>query len=283
MTQFYSQLVIKLVKARTSVRTFLANELEPSIKQQITEYMVGAEGFAGSSLRLILVDKAVEKNKGTKLGTYGIIRGAQHFIVAVVDNKDASAYVSLGYKLEKVVLFATSIGLGTVWLGGTFSKDQFAMAASLKDNETLSIVIPVGYATEKRSIIERLMRSTSKADSRKAFAELFFDGGLSKSLENDGVGYALSLEAVRLAPSAMNAQPWRVIKAENGFHFYLLHKNSNFNKSVTDMHKIDMGIGMCHFELVSREEGLSGSWNFAGKQPQGVPENFEYIASWQCE
>ena len=64
---------------------------------------------------------------------------------------------------------------------------------------------------------------------------------------------------VRLAPSAGNKQPWRILKEKdnNIFHFYwVIGKNINYNK----LHKIDMGIAVCHFDLMVKELGLKGNW-----------------------
>jgi nitroreductase len=57
-----------------------------------------------------------------------------------------------------------------------------------------------------------MMRKGVKADSRLPFEELFFDGGFDKPLTKDTAGeLAQVLELVRLAPSAINKQPWAFI------------------------------------------------------------------------
>ena len=62
---------------------------------------------------------------------------------------------------------------------------------------------------------------------------------------------------VRLAPSAVNKQPWRVIAADNTAHFYL-KRSKGFGRSThLDMQKIDLGIALCHFALTAKENGLS--------------------------
>ena len=47
--------------------------------------------------------------------------------------------------MESLILYATSLGLGTCWIGGTFKKGQFAKAIDLKGDEILPIVLPIGY------------------------------------------------------------------------------------------------------------------------------------------
>jgi hypothetical protein len=91
---------------------------------------------------------------------------------------------------------------------------------------------------------------------------------------------------VRIGPSASNKQPWRVVKDDNAFHFYLQRTKGYRENSLTrflglaDLQRLDMGIAMCHFELTSREEGLNGKWlsvEPAIKKPDPL---IEYTASW---
>jgi hypothetical protein len=116
---------------------------------------------------------------------------------------------------------------------------------------------------------------------------LFFNQSFDHSLSREGLGeYRLPLEMVRLGPSASNKQPWRILKDENAFHFYLQrtpgYQESFVMKIVTvaDLQRIDMGIAMCHFEVTARELGLNGHWAF--REPEIVKPDAitEYTASW---
>ena len=63
------------------------------------------------------------------------------------------------------------------------------------------------------------MRKAIKADERLPFEELFFDGTFDNPLSKERAGnLAQPLEMVRLSPSAVNKQPWRVIVADNAAH-----------------------------------------------------------------
>ena len=52
---------------------------------------------------------------------------------------------------------------------------------------------------------------------------------------------------LRYAPSAVNRQPWRVIRNEKRYHFYLKHDKGYVSESTGDLQKVDMGIAFCHF------------------------------------
>ena len=47
-----------------------------------------------------------------------------------------------GYLMERVILYATALGLGTCWLGGTLTKSSFAEKIDLRAGEMF--VVPKG-------------------------------------------------------------------------------------------------------------------------------------------
>ena len=60
-----------------------------------------------------------------KLGTCGVIKGASTFLgVSIPDTELAP--LAAGYEFENLILAATHMGLGTVWMAATFNRDSFA-------------------------------------------------------------------------------------------------------------------------------------------------------------
>ena len=87
------------------------------------------------------------------------------------------------------------------------------------------------------------------------------------------------LEMVRLAPSAVNKQPWRVVLDKNGAHFYRKRSKGFVSEAVGDMQKIDMGIALCHFALAAKENAINVC--FRVSDPGIMAEaDTEYIASY---
>ena len=84
---------------------------------------------------------------------------------------------------------------------------------------------------------------------------------------------------VRLAPSAVNKQPWRVISDKTGVHFYLKHTKGFVSDAVGDMQKIDLGIALCHFALAAKENNINVCFKL--NNPGITAEaDTEYIASY---
>lgn len=270
MSLEYSRPINEIIALRHSVRNYKDEPISKETIEKIESYIQTAENPFGQKVRIQLVHKD-ESNKDIKLGTYGVIRGANHFLVTDCEANDMS-FLALGYTLEKVVLYCTSLGLGTVWLGGTFQKGQFAKAIGLGEQEVLPIVCPVGYEGGKKTMLGTLFGNHS--NQRKSFTEVFFDFSTGKPLQiQDAREYANPLEQLRLAPSAVNKQPWRAGIDGGNIHFYLVNEKS--------LNHVDLGISLAHFHLAALEQGIEGKFVIKDDIKQHKNEQgYVYQISW---
>jgi nitroreductase len=275
--------IIDAINRRVSVRAYSDQPIGKEKEQKILDLLNSEnKGPFGNEVRFAMIDLTeAERNETKSLGTYGFISGAKIYVVSAVKGS-TGAMEDLGYCLEKVILAATSLGLGTCWMGGTFNRANFARRIKVSDDEVVPAISPIGYARDKRTVRERLLRRLAKSDQRKPWEELFFDGDLNTPLARGSAGkYAGVLDCVRLGPSASNNQPWRIVKqsSESAFHFYLKRTwgYDKFNARI-DLQRVDMGIAMCHFDLEAKEIGLAGRWVAAN--PGLETGNGEYIVTW---
>ena len=158
-------------------------------------------------------------------------------------------------------------------------RPAFENAMELAEGEVTPCMSPLGYPAKKLSLRDSMMRKAIKADERMDFEKLFFDGSFAAPLTQKKAGtLAHPLEMVRLAPSAVNKQPWRVVLTDHAAHFYL-KRSKCFNGGTIDMQKIDLGIALCHFDLAAKEVGLTP--HFVLSDPGLAAEGLEYIATYQ--
>jgi hypothetical protein len=66
----------------------------------------------------------------------------------------------------------------------------------------------------------------------------------------------ISLEAARLAPSAVNRQPWRFEVGKDSVTVYVKNATPDFNVSK----RLDCGIAMLHIEVAALNSGIKGKW-----------------------
>ncbi len=279
----------QLIRRRYSCRTYLPEPIAAAQQRRLIEFMAAdAAGPLGSQARFALLAAAPGDASALKrLGTYGFIKGATGFIVGAV-RRAPNDLEDYGYLLERVVLTATGLDLGTCWLGGTFTRSSFVRRfGGLRRGETMPAVVSVGLIGDDGS--ERI-REREEGSRRLPSSELFFERGFDEPLDLGRAGaYAEALEAVRTAPSATNKQPWRIVRDGAFWHFYL-RRTKGYGKGsalftvlrIADLQRVDLGIAMCHFELVAREYDAAGSW---GVRDPGIPlpgQDTEYVVTWMA-
>ncbi|MBD3189553.1 MAG: nitroreductase [Candidatus Heimdallarchaeota archaeon] len=280
----YQNPVNNLIEKRSSWRSYLDKPIEQEKLQKVEKILqTPQKGPFGNKARFKLIDvEKVSPEARRNLGTYGMVRGARYFIAGAINQKPG-CYEDYGYLLEQIILFATDLNLGTVWLGGTFRKQAFAKQMNLSDEEILPAITPLGYHPKKRRIIALIIRWFIGANKRKPWSKIFFVNDFDHPLlQEDAGAFRGPLEMVRLAPSSHNGQPWRIVKEKDStnFHFFV-HDKSAKDSSPANFVRIDGGIAMSHFELSLKEKGLKGNWKFLEADPfEHIPSKTHYLASW---
>ncbi|MBE4907550.1 nitroreductase [Bacillus luteolus] len=280
--------MIEVMRNRKSIRTYKTENISDGDYQAIIEYIQKAGSFSGpfnrqGKVALVQVNNNVT-DKGIKLGTYGFIKNPRAYLVGITE-KNKYSLVDFAYSFHKLTLFATGIGLGTCWMGGTFSRNSFEQElSSIKDGEFIPCITPIGYPNEKERIFDKAVRVVVKADNKKAWEKLFFDAAFDKPLREENAGpLAIPIEMLRLGPSASNKQPWRLVVSPDRktSHLYIEH-TPNYSSSLGyDMQLLDMGIAMCQFDMACKELSLEGKWIVEDPEMDLPNSNYEYIASWQ--
>ena len=132
----------------------------------------------------------------------------------------------------------------------------------------MPVVSPIGYHGNRRSPIGFMIGNNH--NKREPFSKLFHKEDFYTPMAKRQAGiYGDALEAVRLAPSSRNSQPWRVVLDDDGLHFYTT-KNR-------DMNKIDMGIALCHLDCVLEEQRVKGRFKILNPE---IKTDYEYVISW---
>ena len=233
--------IAELVRARKSVRTFDGAPLQEDDRAKLEQYLSHIETPFDIPMEFRMLDA---KEHGL---SSPVVTGTELYAAGKI-KRNPLAEVAFGVAFEKFVLYALSLGVGTVWIAGTMDRPAFERAMELGDDEFMPAVTPLGYPAKKRAIRDAAMRRAIKADTRLPFESLFFEDSFDKPLTTERAGaYREALELARLAPSAVNKQPWRVVKQGDTFHFY--KKPSLPANPKGDVQKLDIGIALAHFML----------------------------------
>jgi hypothetical protein len=288
-TVFYSQPVTDVIAARHSSRAYLTEPIAAGERRRLADFLATLDcGPLGTPARFELIAAAEQEPDALLgLGTYGAVKRAAGFIVGAV-REGQKNLEDCGCLMERAVLMATDLGLGTCWLGG-FSKGNFAKKIAVQAGEIVPAVAAVGYSAGPAA------RIRPAGDNRLPWEQLFFQQRFGSPLARETAGaHAAALDAVRLGPSASNKQPWRIIQDGSAWHFYLQRTRGYRERlvarllGVADLQRLDMGIAMCHFELTATELGQRGLANdrrtgrwVVSDPAVAVPDALaEYVVSW---
>jgi nitroreductase len=278
---------MQAIRRRHSCRTCrkepLAPELRGAIEQAIARQ---TQGPFGTKARFLLL-AATEQDTGAlkQYGTYGFVRNPAAFIVGAIQ-EGAKNLEDFGYLMEHNILQATLLGAGTCWLGGTFTRSRFAALLDAGDG-VMPAVVSVGYIPEKPGLFDRIVRWNTTGDNRLPSEQLFFDGNMGTPLTRQRAGsHAEVLDMVRLAPSASNRQPWRIVRVGDRWDFHMrrtpgYRERNRVLFGVQDLQRADMGIAMCHFELSCKELGLGGRWVEQPADAEPPDGEQSYVVSWR--
>ena len=257
--------IMKLIRTRKSVRTFDGNAVSEEDRKKLLEYIRTIDNPYNIPVTFVMLGA---KKHGL---SSPVIQGEHIYIMGKVPKVEHCAE-AFGYSFEKMVLYAWSLGIGTTWIGGTMKRELFEQEAELSESEIMPCVSPLGYPAKKRSVKEIGMRTAIKADKRINAEELFFENDFSTPIHTNDVTVQNALEAVRLAPSAVNKQPWRIVKCGNAYNFYE-KKTLSSGDAAWDIQKVDIGIAICHFMSVA------GGTLTVKKPDITADKNKEYIAT----
>lgn len=269
--------VKEVIKRRISNRTYEERSLTEEDKKKLLEFNSTLTNPFGVEVKV----QYISKEKGAddiQLGTYGTIKGAKDFLAITVKDQPY-AMEAIGYQFENLVLYATDMGIGTVWLAGTFKRKDFINAIEIGEDDLFPCICPLGYPAQKQSFLEKITKASLGSKKRKDWDKLFFLDDFTKVLTKADAGiYEDALEMLRLAPSATNSQPWAVVKEGNKFHFFCNYKNT-LNDDVKKIKHIDIGIALSHFHQTAMSKGLNGNLQIEDIG-FSIPDNMHYVISY---
>ncbi len=232
--------VYATIFTRASTRKFDATPLGAETLEQIGAFLSGVKPLLpGVELSHQIVDADAVKGL--------VLPKAPHFLL-ISGKEHPLRNTCAGFLYQHAVLFMHSIGLAARWL------------SSAK-----------GRQSDSGHIIGIAFGKPSRPATRKPEE---FD---RKPLGEIARGTDPRLEAVRLAPSGMNGQPWYFIVEHEGIYVYYKEKLGGLIGKLYHQTDVDLGIGLCHLAVASQYEGQPFRFSVGGKDVPVPPKGFTYV------
>jgi len=241
------------IKLRRSRRSFLESPLTEEDLTYLRDCCNWLNSF-WQGVRVVLVAESPDKVFRGAIGSYGKIKGAPAYVAFIGDRQDPNVQEKLGYLGECFVLEATSLGLATCWVAGFFRPEVVTEQIEMAAKEKVIAVSPLGYADKEFSFTEKLMYRMTPSHKRKDLTNMC--SGLAQKEWPSWIKCAL--EAARLAPSAVNRQPWHFTIEKDSITVSLTNPEYSYHISK----RLDCGIAMLHIEIGALYEGIKGNWEY---------------------
>lgn len=239
---FFAKRWYPAIFRRKSRRRFLN---EPLMEKDVRRLQDVCENFKPfPDARAVLVRKNADDVLKGLLGSYGKIEGASSYLAFLGDMRSPYVQENVGYTGEGLILEATVLGLGSCWVGGFFYPERVCRAIDMGAEERVLAISPVGLSARAYSLDEKIMKGFVRAHKRKPLSAMV-EGRIDTSWMK------AALEAARLAPSAVNRQPWRFRLEDDSITIY----PDNRRDGSKIKKRLDCGIAMLHLELGARSTG----------------------------
>lgn len=236
---------LQLLQSRHSVRSFLFDPISKEIVNKLRAEVTMTNTHEQGMRFQIFTDDPDPMNGFSK--SYGAFINPRNYMAAVVDTATPHAMERAGYFAEKFVIRAVELGLGTCFVGGTYS--QQGVKAQMRAGEKLLFIILFGYPSDKTRFLAKMM--VKMVHAKKMTPEQFFEpvSQLPFAIERFPMLKA-GLEAVACAPSSLNKRPVRLFLNEESGKVELCAKVDESNPK----NLIDLGIAKFNFSYATSTE-----------------------------
>ncbi|MBO7718897.1 MAG: nitroreductase, partial [Methanosphaera sp.] len=160
---------------------------------------------------------------------------------------------NIGFIFQQVDLYLQSNNIGSCWIGMAKPKED------MNDDNSQEYVISLAFGYSDGDIYRDINRI-----NRKRLDEIS-----DKTDER--------LDVVRVAPSAMNSQPWYFTHMDDGSYCIYRKRQNILKRRLLDrLNKVDIGIALAHLYLANRD-----SFEFMINDEHEVIDGYIYEGSFK--
>jgi nitroreductase len=211
----------------------------------------------------ILRSKTKREDLVEILGAYGRFITPPYYLVPYITGSN-NALVDLGYHAEQIAVRLWSKGIGTCFIGCLSRQEKVRQLFQLPANAQIAAFLVfghpgVGFGFET---ITKITKSIIGIRGRKSVEELFYRDTFDYLAKPEGLWEKI-IEAGRMAPSAINAQPWRFLLRNEELYLFTLRNNRNYILPENQDYCFhDSGLCMANIDLALSSFGLQSEWQF---------------------
>lgn len=259
--------------SRHSTRRFDTHPLAEGTLKRIQNLATAVEPLIPENRYTVMIrDVTTVDDLVQALGAYGRLLSPPHFMVPYLVGEEFMLE-DLGYRTQQLVMQMMLLDLGTCYIGCLGRETTLRARFVLRREARVGAVVIFGNPALDlgNRAINGAMRRVAGSTHRLSAAEIFY----SKSFDKPSAPPAdLSplIEAARLSPSALNAQPWRFLWRNGELHLFVLVENPRYGRGVLQDYRLfDAGVCMASVHLALTALGREGRWQRVSGDERDLP------------
>ena len=173
------------------------------------------------------------------------------------------------FSIETAVVFGELYKNGGEWKFNAIGSGYQGGAKLKKDQEKdleLVMIMAFGYPAEP---LERSYEDFRRIELKKLVTIRGAFGKVQRKL----------LEAARLAPSAMNRQPWRFVSSEDRIHLFVKKPGKLGYQTQQDFNLFDAGVALSHMLVTAEEQRFDLEYQKLDSILEKEFQNYVYVGS----
>jgi hypothetical protein len=255
--------LLRAILNRRSVRRYDRTALDAGMLNQVhhligsVEPLIPENHFAVRHHDGMLIDKDFISS----MGAYGYIVTPPHALAPYIIGNHFPL-VDLGYRVEQLVIYLTSLGIGTCYIGTLYREEANRTRLHLPADSHCGALLVFGYPASSSTgrALNSLMRSVPRGNSRLPMDQIFYQGSFDHPT-HPPEGLIQILEAARHSPSAVNAQPWRFLWHEGNLYLFVKKYNPKYGHGPGQAYRYyDGGICLANIKIAQDILDLKGEW-----------------------
>lgn len=230
---------------RKSVRKYAPEPLNETQLAELQVYMAGLPSLSADSRPGLRLLAPTQVSRGIK---------APHYVAAYAGT-DKLSMLGVGYQLEYLGLHLTTLGLGSCYNGMAAPHASCAVWNGMPTAMVMTLGTPAGEP-----------RRTGPMGFKRRRVEEISSGGVPRTLA----------EAVRVAPSSMNCQPWYLRGDKSAVEVFYAPRFLA-SRMPRGMAYVNIGIALAHLELAAKQQGMGCSFDFAASTSEPLGRRGELV------
>jgi nitroreductase len=258
--------LMQALLSRYSLRSYDPNPLDENTLDNIEKVVQTTEPLLSfNRMGFSLHRHLSSKERSFAMGMINPHIQPPHILITWITGGE-HPYTDLGFRMEQAAVQLHSMGIGSCFIGTLGREQSLNNQYNLPPQTVTGAILAIGKPV--------VPNAGNKPKKRLVLEKIAFRNDFSTPMNNPGVLTPI-LEAARMAPSATNAQPWRLVwKEPYLFLFVTSKKLANILSSEYKKYCLyDGGICMANIAMALKAHNLTAHWDILDPSSPVLPEH----------